>query len=290
MANQILWTSPDGTQVDLTDEAGGYDTLAAGTRGLRSVEYELSTTKYAGIDGETVQAVRAAANSPTLGIFVRANDEVDFRAKARALVHMMRPKAGPGTLTVRNEAGDERRLVCYCSGGMEGDEDPDSTLPGAWWRLVLRFFAPDPWWLGPERVVNFGLGAPTVFFPITPVTLSASSVQGSFTVDLSDSDAPAYPLWTVTGPGTALVLTNQTTGKTITVNATLTSGQTMVIDTRPGYQSVRRGDGTNLMSSVTSDPALWPLTESINQVTAVLTGASAASRITSTFSARYAGI
>jgi hypothetical protein len=82
-----------------------------------------------------------------------------------------------------------------------------------------------------------------------------------------------YPVWTIIGPGSSLVLTNLTTNRTLTVNATVAAGDSIVIDTRPGQKSVRRGDGTNLLSSLVGDPELWSLTESVNQVSAVLTGA-----------------
>lgn len=290
MAEQFIWTAADGTIIDLTDQSAGYSILAEGTRGLRGVPYEFSSSKFAGIDGETVDAVQASANSPTLGLILEASSVTDFRKKVRALVRAMRPKPGPGTLTVRTETGETRQLTCYCAGGLEGDESKDTTLPGAWWKVALKLYAPDPWWYGDPRSVSVGLGAGPVFFPITPMKLAPSTVQGQFSIDLSDSDAPAYPLWTVTGPGSAVVLTNVTTNDTITVNASLAAGQQLIIDTRPGYQSVRRDDGTNLLGSVTSDPALWSLVEGPNTVTMALTGSTSASRIVGTYRPRYSGI
>lgn len=290
MAEQFVWTAADGSSITLTDETAGYSVLANGTSGLRSVTYEMTTNRYATIDGSTVQAIYAAPNEPTLGLMLQANSESEFRTKARQLVRLMRPKAGPGTLTVANETGERRSLACYCVAGLEGDHAVDVTLPGSWWRMLLRFYAPDPWWSGPLQSVNFGLGAPTTFFPIFPLVLSSSTVQGQFTVDLSDMDAPSYPVWTITGPGSGLVLTNESTGRQIQVNAELAADETMVIDTRPGLQSIRRGDGVSLMSALASDPALWPLIEGVNVVTAALTDATAASRITGVFAPKYAGI
>jgi hypothetical protein len=94
----------------------------------------------------------------------------------------------------------------------------------------------------------------------------------------------------VTGPGSALILTNVTTGRSIELAFDLGDGQTATIDTRPGRQSVRAADGTNLMSGLSSDPALWPLEPDVNEVTALLTGAGAASRIVGTYRPKYAGI
>jgi hypothetical protein len=288
MAEQVMWTGPDGTSIDLTDASSGYMVLGDGTRGLRSVEYEISSRKYAGIDGETVVALRAGANSPTLGLLVWADDEDAFRARARGLRHAMRPKAGLGTLCVRAGDGEERYLDCYAIAGLEGDES--SAVDGCWWKLALKLYAPDPWWRGDEQTVSYGLGSPSTFFPIFPISLAASTVLGSFTVDLSDADAPSYPVWTVTGPGSTLILTNVTTGKVIQVNTTLSAGQVLTINTTPGQQSVRRNDGTNLMGSLATDPALWPLVEGVNNVTASLTSATTASSIACTYAPRYAGI
>ena len=291
MAEQIVWTSADGaTTIDLTDDAAGYRVLADGTRGLRSVTYAITSSTYAGIDGETVDAIRAEANQPTVGLMLRADGVADFRAKARGLVRAMRPKAGPGTLTVANESGERRSLTCYCTAGLEGDESTDTVLPGAWWRLALKFYAPDPWWYGAEQTLSVGLAAGEPFFPFFPLVLAPGSVQGEFAVDLSEADAPTYPVWTITGPGSALVLTNSTTGRVLEVDASLADGETMVIDTRPKRKSVRRGDGSNLMGSVVGAPDLWPLIEDVNTVTAQLTGATVDSRIVGVYRPRFAGI
>lgn len=286
-----MWTPADGSPpIDLTDEGAGYSVEAEGTRGLRSVTYAFTATSYAGIDGEEVQAIRAEANRPSLGMLVRAGSESEFRARCRRLVHDMRPKAGEGTLTVTTEDGESRRLRCYVESGLEGDQADDTEMPGRWWKFVVKLYAPKPWWLGDPVPVDFGLAAPTNFFPMAAVVLSPSTIQGETTLDLSDSDAPSYPIWTVTGPGDALVLTNTTTGHRIEVDAAIGDGQTVIIDTRPGHQSVRSGTGANLMGSLASDPALWPLVEGVNEVSALLTNATGNSRIAAVYEPRYAGI
>ena len=290
MADRFTWTGADGTVINLSDTDAGYLVAPDGTTGLRSPAYSVIATEYAGIDGQTLQSIKAADRNPTLGVEINADTEAEFRAKARGLVRAMRPKAGAGTLTVANETGERRSLTCYCIGGLEGDASLSSELPGRWWRAVVKLYAPDPWWLGDEKTVSIGLGAPTPFFPFFPLVLSSSTVQGQYTVDLSDSDTPAFPVWTITGPGSSLVLTNNTTGRSLTVGASLASGEQMVIDTRPAYQSVRRGDGTNLLGSVDGYPDLWPLVEDVNDITAALNGASSNSRIYGSWQPRYSGI
>lgn len=293
MADQITWTSAAGVVYELTDEDAGYVVLGEGTRGLRSVSYDLATQQYAGLDGEVVQNIRATSSKPTLGLLLSADSEDDFRLRARALRRAMRPQAGLGTLTVRDVTGGVRSLTCYCISGFEGDESLEVSHPGRWWKLALTFYSPapyGPWWEGEQRNISFGLQAPSNFFPAPPFTLAPSSVQGQFTVDLSDSDAPVYPRWTVAGPGSSLVLANLTTNRSIQVATTLLAADRMTIDTRPGFQSIRLADGTSLMAALGTDPAMWPLIEGVNNIAVQLTGATSASRITATYRPRFAGI
>ena len=290
MAERFFWIAADGSTIDLTDEGAGYSVQANGTRGLRSVGYRFSTAQFAGADGETVRRVSADANRPSLGMLIRANGEQELRARMRGLVRAMRPMAGMGTLSVATETGERRALGCYLESGLEGDQSDDTHMPGLWWRMVLRFYAPDPWWVGEERTVKFGLGTPTPFFPIPPVNLSPSVVQGQFSVDLADSDAPSFPVWTVTGPGSSLVLTNQTTGRSLSVNVSLAVGESLIVDTRPGRESIRLGSGVNAMPAVQGYPDLWPLVEGVNQLSVSLTGATAATQIEGSYRPRFSGV
>jgi len=290
MPDSMVWTSADDNLViDFTDQVR-FVVDPNGTRGLRSPSYSLASARYAGADGDTVDAVTAEPATPTIGLKMFATDEEDLRYRMRELVRALRPKAGPGTLTVTTPWGESRDLTCYCIGGLEGAESRGEIMPGRWWRVALKMHAPSPWWEGAERVIDFGLAAPSAFFPIFPLVLSPSTIQGEFTVFLADSDAPTYPTWTITGPGSQLTLTNLTTGRSIQVNAPLGDGQSMTIDTRPGFQSVTRDDGTNLMDTLATDPALWPLVDDVNVVSALLTNAGPASRIRGVYRPRFSGI
>lgn len=289
MARSIQWVAVDGTTINLTDAAAGYRVQDAST-GLNAPAYRFTTTQYAGVDGVSVQAISADARDVALAMMVQATSDADFRARVAALTRAMRPKAGMGRLVARLDDGTARSLNCYYSSGLEGDEARGTKLAGRWWKFAVHFLAEDPWWLGDTQTVSIGLGTPTNFFPFFPLVLASSTVQGRFAVDLSATDTPAFPVWTITGPGSSLVLTNNTTGRSLTVGASLASGETMVVDTRPGYQSVRRGDGTNLLGSVDGYPDLWPLAESVNSITAALNGATSNSRIVGSWAPRYAGI
>jgi len=288
VARQITWTPPVGDPIVLTDRGRGYRVLADGTKGLDSVTYRTAAQVYAGVPGAELQTIEADVRQFSLGLSIEGDTESEFRDRKRALIRSMRPKAGDGVLSFADEAGARRSISCRYMGGLEGDAV--AYFDGLSWRPVAQFVAFDPWFRGPAVTLEFGLGAPQSFFPFFPLRLAPSAIQGQFVVDLGDTDAPSFPLWTVMGPGTALTLTNNTTGRQIVVNAALAAGETMIIDTRPGRQSVRRGDGSNLMNTLTSDPALWPLVEGVNNVTALLAGATANSRVAGVYEPRYAGI
>lgn len=290
MADRILWTSADGRTTNLTDWTSGYMHLGEGTTGLRSPTYGMTTDQFAGFDGVTVQAVRAEARPLTVGMLLDGPTREEFRVKARQLVRDMRPKSGMGTLTVANEVGDQRSIGCYYTGGLEGDMAKSVSGVGTRWRFVLQLMAPDPWFLGDEQTIRFGLGAPVPFFPIPPVTLSASTVQGQFSVDLSDMDAPAFPVWTVTGPGSDLVLRNESSGRQLSVGVALGVGESLTIDTRPNRESVRLGTGVNAMPLVSGYPDLWPLVDGFNSLSVTLTGATAETLIVGTYRPRFSGI
>lgn len=277
----------DGTEPITLAWQSGYAILP-GPIGLGMPPRELVGDQLANEDGMRVSSVTVGPRDITVPLDVWATDRPTFLQRRRRLQHIC-AKRSTLKLTYAEDDGTQRWITGYYVGGLEGDGGTDRETERSE-LFAVKFRCADPWWYGPEQTLDIGLGAGTNFFPIFPLVLSPSTVQGEFTIDLSDSDAPTYPTWTITGPGSSLVLTNQTTGRVIAVNASLSAGQTMVIDTRRGDQSVRRGDGTNLMGLVTSDPALWPLVEDVNVVTAALTGATSASRIAGAFQPRYAGV
>lgn len=129
---------------------------------------------------------------------------------------------------------------------------------------VVRFDASDPWWYdASDSSEDFATGTLATFFPIFPLRLSSSEVFAVATVD-NDGDTDAWPVWTITGPGSAIVLRNLTSGLLLSIAATLDVGETVTVDTRRGAKTIVKNDGTNLFSSSTGD--LWPLVEGSNSV------------------------
>jgi hypothetical protein len=290
-----LWAGANGVVTDLTAWSAGSYVLGDGITGQVAPTYDFATRQTAGVDGEQLDQVTPQAGALALPIDFVASDGAELRARLRALTHALRPRAGLGKLTAVADDGTARVLPCYYRKGLES-----GTYRVTRFRAVLEFWAPVPWWRGNPVSVGYGLAAPTPFFPILPIVLSASTITGATTVDLSDTDSPTYPVWTITGPGTQLTLSNsydqaqddgttRTVTQTLVLNSVIGDGQTVTIDSRPAQQTVTRSDGVNLFPYLGSDPALFPLVDGINTVQAVLTNAGAASRIAGVADRLYSG-
>lgn len=290
-----LWAGANGVVTDLTVWSGGSYVLGDGITGQISPTYDFATQPTAGVDGEQLQQVTPHAGTLVLPVDFVAADGAELRTRIRGLTHALRPRAGRGMLTAVADDGTARTLPCYYRKGLEA-----GVYRVTRFRAALEFWAPVPWWRGDPVSVAYGLAAPTTFFPILPIVLSASTITGQTIVDLSGTDAPTWPVWTVTGPGTQLTLTNTyqriqddgtvaTVTQSLVLNSTIGDGQAVTIDSRPGRQSVMRSDGVSLFPALGSDPAMFPLVDGVNTVAAVLANAGAASQIAGVADRLYAG-
>lgn len=195
---------------------------------------------------------------------------------------------GGGALARTRADGVTRRLL-YCDYDDGFGIDQQS---GIWRRgtqqAVLTFFAADPWWYDDtDTVVTFTTGTGVGFFPIPNpttgsfITLTSSEVFGSASID-NDGDAPVYPVWTITGPGSSIRLVHDTTGDVLDFtddgSLTLAAGDVLTVDTRPGYTRVEV-DGTNVANHLTDESTLWPLALGTQTVHVEMSGSTGASEV-----------
>lgn len=186
----------------------------------------------------------------------------------------------PGYLRITRPSDDAvRQVACYYTGGLEGDlstGSPSNTT------VVVSLVAPDPYW--------------TDTSPSTTTYLQANI--GSSLGVLNPGDFDAFPIWTITGPASAITITNATTGKVLSLTANgglaLTGSDTLVIDTRPA--SARTAlpvllNGTvSRFDRLSSGSALWWLVPGSNTFTVVATGATAGTSIVLSRLPRYRGV
>lgn len=116
---------------------------------------------------------------------------------------------------------------------------------------------------GDQQVTNFDRG--TVVPSPVPSPLNGIAVVSSGTDPLlieNEGSANAYPVLTITGPGTTFTVLNSTTGQSFTIAETLAAGETIVIDT--WNKTVMKGTDSVLGSFVGSFFTIWPGQNSIS--------------------------
>lgn len=292
MAETVTWIDPGGTSWPL-DGSGAYLAIwdsSNGRKGAFAPNTQVIEQEVPLQPGARLRQVKTLSRAVEVPIIIRASSESIFATARRALRYAMNPNRGAGTLQIAAADGSTRQMTCYCESGFEGDESEQYRGPG-FAMLPLSFRALDPYWYDAQStLLTYTAGGATTFFqtPFLPVHLSASGISNSFTV-YNSGDVSCWPIWTITGPGTNPTLSNNTTGKSIAMTVTLTAGQTITIDTRPGYKTVLREDGTAHYAYLSFTSSLWPLVTGTNGVSLSMTGTTSASQLQLQYKQAYEG-
>jgi len=235
-------------------------------------EVVASEDEVPGQDGVRHRQTRFGPHEFTLKITIVGGDEPLLRAALRSLVSMMNPKRGDGIIRVTSPIGDVREIECRVVGGLGLDEKPDVSGPGMQQALVT-FRAGDPFWRDQSDTSDdYTVGDAPTFFPIFPMRLTSSQIVVDATIN-NTGDDETWPVWTINGPGSGIVLRNATTGKVLSLSTTLLAGESIVIDTRPNHKTVVMQDGTNLWPDVDATSSLWPLQTENNAIRMEMSGA-----------------
>lgn len=282
---QVWFTDPAGLTTKFNDWSSGW-VLQPGAKGLDMPGYDFTQDQSPGIDGYAIRQVRAQGKEIALPIAFWADDSrAAYLTRRRSLIRSLNPKRGEGTLTVTQADGAARTIGARYSAGLEGDESLDAA--GRTWCLgVLTFACPSPFWLGPEVTTEWRAAVAGSFFPVLPLVVGNSQVLGSVTVD-NDGDDDAFPVWTITGPATAISLTNVTTGDVLVLAHTISVGDTIVIDTRERQQTALLNGTTNLWGGLSDDSTMWALEPGLNDLTLTVTGSTSNTRVRMTYQPRY---
>lgn len=291
MPDQALqWIDPVGTV--LTLRSGSDASTQEGFTGRFWPPPLFETERVPLQPGQRFRNVVHGATGLTVPVVLRPTGGAGaLRSSLRTWAHLLDPTRGDGTLRVTAPAGDQRDLVCRCAGGLDAMVEDDASDLYGHLPAVLHFVTEQPYWQDvSDTVSSWQLNAATAtFFPFFPLRLSNSTIFADVTVDNTASDVEAWPVWTITGPGQNPVLRNLSSGKVLNLPVTLLTGESVVIDTRPGQKTVTKQDGSNLFGSLASPPQLWSLTAGlINSVRIELNNAIAGvSQVQLNFKKRY---
>lgn len=258
MSETIEYVDPDGAATTLYHRSG--------TSGRFMPPVMVRDQAVPSDHGTRFRGCRFDAAQIVIPVVLDGSSEADFRSGVRALSTALNPSKGVGTLRATVDGAAREMSALFVDGmGFDEENPADIGFP----TLMFRGF--DPFWYDTTTVTGtFTTGDAAPFFPIFPLRLASSEVFADAVVT-NTGDVEAWPLWTVTGPGSGLVLRNFTTGKVLALDYTLAAGDTVTIDTRPGAKTVTLDDGTNLFGSLTSRQ-LWPVARGSNSIRIEMSG------------------
>src|SRR5690606_857937 len=194
-----------------------------------------------------------------------------------------------GVLEVARPAATARRIrVVY----YEGWDGRGQTATGITWdSAVLTLLCEDPYWEDVQAQTVHRESGTQVDYLVPYPSVSSSQVLGATTVT-NPGDVDVWPVWTVTGPASAITFTRDDTEESFTLDMTATAhgplleGETVTISTDP--PRVRASSGENLVSGLNwPEAVLWSIPPGQTPVTFALAGAETGSAVDLAFHPRY---
>lgn len=282
------WTDPEGVEWELSNtspDLGWFTT--SGPAGWGATQYEIVTDPLPR-GGEDVRFIRAQPARIIWPLHIWGETYDQFRARYRSIKRaftMTVHRGHMGTLRVARQDGtDAREIDCFYEEGFSGEAGENwlSANP------AITLFCPDGYWRAVDAVTTVHSYVPGVDY-LDPFPQVSESLALGETVLANPGDVDAWPVWTITGPTTAVSATNITTGYSFTITYGLAAGETIVITTnRP---TIRGPVGQNLVNALDWPTAyLWPLIPGDNDVIFNVTGGDTGTSVELTFHPRYEGV
>jgi Phage tail protein len=281
---QIDYIDPDGNDWDLSDLSMQNGYACAGIGGIEGLATSMQTIPL--LDGTATPNIYIPQpGSIVLVILVgrpssdRENDYYSLLDRvARAFYNRRNEAPAPGYIQVQRPDGSVRQIAVYTTSGLNTPEVGISN------HTVYSFTlqTPDPYWqdLIPQQLV-FSIGSAVGILPVLPVSLSGGAVIGNNNV-INGGNAQAWPVWTITGPGTP-TMKNLTTNRQWSLNTSIPSGHVIQVVTKPGSQmAVDTTSGTNIWDQLVLGATLsnlWSLMAGMNQISISMVGSSLATSV-----------
>jgi hypothetical protein len=287
-SEHILWLPEDGGQYLLGPAA---TRMVISVEGTGMPEINHITQRGPMQHGSTLLDYRLQPRLMQFVVHHRYGSRQSYWAGRATLLDTLRPNRGlSGVLRFVLADGSLRDIVATIQEGPNfAPRDPRSWTEHSF-REVLRFIAHNPVFYDPQAYDVLFIQTGGFTFPITfPITFTAF---GYVATVVYGGNWDEYPLVTVTGPLTSMVLYNHTTDEEISLTYTLAVGQSAIFDlSNYAHKKVTREDGTtNIIGSASGDIATFHLQPGANNLEVTAVGSGAATSVTVQWLNRYIGI
>ena len=282
---QIGYTDPDGFYWDLSDLSMDNGYICTGITGIEGLPVAVQQIPL--LDGSARSDLfMAQPGTIVIGILIvrpeLTGEEDDYYALldriTSAFYNRRNALPAPGLLSIQRPDGSIRSINVFTTSGLNTPEVAISS--GTVYSFSL--LTPDPFWSDAltNQLSFIGSGSAPGILPLLPIRLAQSTIFGANQM-INAGTADAWPEWTITGPG-GPTIQNLTTGRSLALSTSIPTGQVVSIKTKPGQQQcVNITTGVNIWDqlSFSSPRDLWPLIPGINNVSIVMGGSTAASKI-----------
>ena len=227
-------TIGDGVTFDSTGTSGNELVLIEGSEGLGMAPASWASSPRLAGHGSLVRGGRLNERDIFIPFLIDAGTPQQFDMWMEKLSQLVSPlDPSPLTLRVQPYGRDTyREIRVHYKGGLESS---GKDYHGDWASVGLEFSAFDALWSGAPEVTKRQVAPGSKPFisntvPFLPVTLSESVVQGQVVVDVR-GNAPTWPKWTITPPGTDLLISHQNSKAQFQVLGQLTEPITIDMET-----------------------------------------------------------
>lgn len=276
----ISLVGSNGDTIELA-ESGDF-VLASGVAGFGIPATSVRIDKSAG-NGGTWRHTRRGVRDVDLPIVILGSDRGDVEAKLRRLARLLQDTAGPTRIVANYSNGDALFLEAHYVGGAETQFGTDAGLEYCRW--VIQMQAPQPFWESANSqsfTITGGNTGRGLLPQLTKLKVSSSQALGTVSVN-SSADVEVYPVWTIRGPISNLVISNGE--QSFGFNATLNAGESVTIDTEAG--TVIGDNGANRYALLSSAPKLFTFPTGTTLIQVNGTGATTDTYIRCDYALRY---
>lgn len=244
--------------------------------------------------GETDQGFLLRPRLCRVVLFINGSSESDLESKRLSLSRFFPALDAAVKIKKTLGGGGVRQLDCH---RVDWQERPRE---GFGQEIAIALRAPEPSWYDPsQQTTNIpqsgsGTGVPMA----VPLAVGSSSFDESATIAYAGTWR-SYPTLRITGPITDPIISNTTTGDTLTFSTTIDAGDYYDIDLAYGAKTVQDQDGTNQISTLSTDsdlatfhlaPAVDGTASRNNTIQMAGGGANGDTNLRIQYYTRYAGI
>lgn len=274
MTRTMTWTDANGTSTVFDGSAG--ITLRDQPLGLEAPNPANVTDEYLTFDGAVLVGRRRPARRIALDLFLQHATRVQT-----VLADLASMLQGPGELEWSDDVNTRTLRQVIYEAGIDGSGF--TTLVEA--ERVVSLLALDPWWYAAAESVVLSTAAETAFSAAIAFDAALPFDGGNATsVDVA-GDGDVFPVITVTGPATTLVVSYG--GLTWSIAAPLVAGDVLVVDHRPGSRGPSLNGAAVNWSLLTSASRLFAVQKGAASITSGGGGFTVESTITMVYEPRW---